>query len=89
MDSLISLEQFLPSSTQPPLIQLLNKRMLPKIIEVMQHDDSEVRGAAVRLLAALQIEPLSDNAKRQLQQALKDENVATRRYAAMLLQEKP
>ena len=86
IDALIVLEQFLPKAEQPALIQLLNKRFLPTIVIAMKNTNSDVRGAAVRLLVALRIDSLSTDAKRQLQQMLKDENVATRRYAATLLQ---
>ncbi|MCH5372386.1 MAG: HEAT repeat domain-containing protein, partial [Planctomycetes bacterium] len=88
METLIRTESKLPprgEASEP--LAALNRSLMTRLMELMQHRDSQVRGAAVRVFASLSFDGEGLPALPLLRQALKDENLAVRRYAAQAIRQ--
>ncbi len=89
LDALVRLELFLPrESPASEGVEAMKQKLVPPLLELLRQPDPKVRAAVCRILAefALGRAPL-ETAEPQLRDALKDSDVAVRRYASKALEQ--
>jgi HEAT repeat protein len=86
METLVRIEAYLPAagaSSEP--LDALKLSLLDRLVRQMEHDDPVVRTAAFRLFASMSFDQQGREVLPLLRRALKDENLAVRRYAAQAI----
>jgi HEAT repeat protein len=86
METLVRIEAHLPAahaSSEP--LDALKLSLLDRLVRQMEHDDPVVRTAAFRLFASMSFDQQGRDVLPLLRRALKDENLAVRRYAAQAI----
>jgi HEAT repeat protein len=82
-DGLERLESFLPQEGPvSPGVEEIKRMSLPALTKTLEHDDSQVQTATLRIFAALQIGSYGNTALPQLREFLRHEDALIRRYAA-------
>ncbi len=86
--TLVQIEAFLPPDTvsNEPL-DALRRNLLKRLVRQMDQDDPDARAVAFRAFASIDFGDRGRSALPLLRRALKDENLAVRRYAAQALRE--
>jgi len=88
LETLVRTESNLPppgAANEP--IKALKQSLLTRLMEQMQHRDSQVRAAAYRTFASMSFQNEGQPALPLLRRALRDENLAVRRYAALAIRQ--
>jgi HEAT repeat protein len=84
------LEPYLPSdSPSSPGMEMIKPRLVADLMELMKHDEVQVRTAAYRAFAAFSLGPAARAAVPLLRSALRAEDVSIARYAYEALQQLP
>ena len=89
LDALVRLEPFLPrESPASEGVEVMKQKLVPPLLELLRQPDPKVRAAACRILAEFSLgRALLETAEPQLRDALKDSDVAVRRYASKALEQ--
>ena len=87
LDALVRIEKFLPDpQLASPGIVLIKGTLTPALLPLLRHPAAPVRAAACRVFAEFPLGEAGASALPQLRDALRDEDVAVRRYADKALQ---
>jgi HEAT repeat protein len=89
LEALVRLEPFLPRESPASAgVEAMKPKLVPPLLELLQQSEPKVRAAACRVLAEFSLgrAPL-ETAEPQLREALKDSDVAVRRYASKALEQ--
>jgi HEAT repeat protein len=87
IETLVRLDDYLPPDSNRPQLAALHDVLLARLMDRMQHADPQVRAAAFRAFAGLSFGEAGQAALPLLRRALRDENLAVRRYASQSLRE--
>jgi HEAT repeat protein len=87
-ETLVRIESHLPPAgvTNEPL-EALKDDLLSRLVQQMVHRDPQVRAAVFRAFASMSLADRGRSALPLLRRALKDENLAVRRYAAQAIRD--
>ncbi len=86
--TLVQIEAFLPPGTvSNESLDALRRNLLNRVVRQMEQDDPDTRAVAFRAFASIDFGDQGRSALPLLRRALKDENLAVRRYAAQALRE--
>lgn len=86
--TLVQIEAFLPPGTvSNESLEALRRNLLNRVVRQMEQDDPAARAVAFRAFASIDFGDQGRSALPLLRRALKDENLAVRRYAAQALRE--
>jgi HEAT repeat protein len=86
METLVRIEAYLPAAdASNESLDALKLGLLDRLVRQMEQDDPVVRTAAFRLFASMSFDQRGREVLPLLRRALKDENLAVRRYAAQAL----
>jgi HEAT repeat protein len=87
-ETLVRIESHLPPAgvTNEPL-EALKDDLLNRLVQQMVHRDPQVRAAVFRAFASMSLADRGRSALPLLRRALKDENLAVRRYAAQAIRD--
>ena len=86
--TLVQIEAFLPPDTvSNESLEALRRNLLNRVVRQMEQDDPDTRAVAFRAFASIDFGDQGRSALPLLRRALKDENLAVRRYAAQALRE--
>jgi HEAT repeat protein len=85
-EALVRMEQYLPrESPSSAGVELIKQNLIPTLLNLMQHQDPKVRAAACRVLSEFSFGAQLSQAESALRDALRDADVAVRRYASKAL----
>jgi HEAT repeat protein len=88
IDALTQLENYLPdASPVNPGMKLIKAKLIPPLMELMKHADPQVRRAAYRAFAKFSLGSEGKTAAPLLRSALRDQDLAIRRFAFEALQQ--
>jgi HEAT repeat protein len=88
IEALTQLENYLPDASQVnPGMEMIKARLVPPLIELMKHSDPQVRRAAYRAFAKFSLGAEGQAAAPLLRSALRDQDLAIRRFAFEALQQ--
>jgi len=88
IDALIRLEDYLPeTSPANPGMAVITARLIPPLLELMKHSQPQVRRAAYRAFAQFSLGAEGKAAEPLLRGALRDQDLAIRRFAFEALQQ--
>lgn len=88
IEALTQLESYLPdASPVNPGMEVIKARLVPKLLELMKHADPQVRRAAYRAFAKFSLGAEGKTAVPLLRGALRDQDLAIRRFAFEALQQ--
>ena len=88
IETLTQLENYLPDdSPANPGIQVVKAKLVPPLLELMKHADPQVRRAAYRAFARFSFGAEGQSAVPLLRSALRDQDLAVRRFAFEALQQ--
>lgn len=88
IDSLSRLEDYLPNASPVNLgMEVIKARLVPPLLELMKHAEPQVRRAAYRAFAKFSLGAEGKAAAPLLRNALRDQDLAIRRFAFEALQQ--
>ena len=88
IEALMQLESYLPdASPVNPGMEMIKVRLVPPLMELMKHADPQVRRAAYRAFAKFSLGSEGKAAAPLLRSALRDQDLAIRRFAFEALQQ--
>jgi HEAT repeat protein len=87
LDGLVRIENYLPPSALPSAgLAFIQEKIVQPLPGLMQHSSPAVRAAGSRVMAEMPLGAAAPKALPLVREALKDEDVAVRRYAAKALE---
>jgi HEAT repeat protein len=88
IEALMQLESYLPdASPVNPGMEMIKAKLVPPLMELMKHADPQVRRAAYRAFARFSLGEEGKSAAPLLRSALRDQDLAIRRFAFEALQQ--